>query len=59
MSVADAAEYVGVSERTIRDLVRDGQLTHYRIGRGRGFVRFRRSEIDEYLARRRREASAA
>lgn len=30
--VADAAEYVGVSEKTIRRLIDSGRLTTYRLG---------------------------
>ena len=50
MNARDAAAYLRVSLSTIRRLVQDGELPHYRLGK---MVRFRRREIDGWLALRR------
>ena len=44
VSVIEAAEYLGVSDRTIRQMVSDGRLTAYR--NGRKLVRLDLNEID-------------
>lgn len=44
VSPAEAADYLGVHVRTIRNMQADGRLTAYRLG-GR-IVRFRLSELD-------------
>jgi excisionase family DNA binding protein len=44
ISIADAAMYLGVTERTVRVMIADGRLTGYRLG-GR-VIRLRLSEID-------------
>lgn len=49
-SVADLAAYIGVSEKTVRNNVQD--IPHYKQN---GRVYFRRSEVDEYLCRERKE----
>jgi len=45
-----AAEYLSTSERHVRRLAQDKHLAHVKVGR---FVRFRRSDLDRYLDRRR------
>jgi excisionase family DNA binding protein len=44
VSVLEAAEYLGVTDRTIRQMVSDGRLTAYR--NGRKLVRLDLNEID-------------
>ena len=44
VSVADAAEYLGVSTRTIRAMIHDGRLTGYR--NGKRLVRLDLNDID-------------
>ena len=48
VSVAEAATYLGVNERTIRNMLYDGRLKAYRAGPR--VVRLRLSEIDASLA---------
>jgi excisionase family DNA binding protein len=47
VSIADAAAYLGVNERTVRNMLYDKRLKAYRLG-GR-IVRIRLSEIDAAL----------
>ena len=47
MTIAAAAEYLGVDERAIRNMLADGRLTGYRLGAK--LIRLRRSEIDASL----------
>lgn len=42
--LADAAEYLGVTTRTVRQMIADGRLTGYRCGRR--LVRVDLNEID-------------
>ena len=44
ISINDAAEYLGVTSRTIRQMVSDGRLRAYRSGKR--LVRLRIDEID-------------
>jgi excisionase family DNA binding protein len=44
VSVQDAAEYIGVTDRTIRQMIADGRLTAYRSGTR--LVRLDLNEID-------------
>jgi excisionase family DNA binding protein len=44
MSISDAAEYLGVTTRTVHQMIADGRLTAYRLGAR--VVRLRRDEID-------------
>ena len=43
-SILQAAEYLGVTDRTIRQMIADGRLTGYRSGRR--LVRLRVDEVD-------------
>jgi len=45
ISQAEAAEYLGVTDRTIRQMICDGRLTGYRLA-GRTTVRLRLEDID-------------
>lgn len=47
VSVGDAAEYLGVSDRTIRQMISDGRLTAYR--NGRKLVRLDLNQIDAQM----------
>ncbi len=44
-SVEDAAKYLSVSKRTVQQLIRDGEMVAYRVGRG-GRRRIRRTDLD-------------
>ena len=44
-SVEDAAKYLSVSKRTVQQLIRDGEMVAYRVGRG-GHRRIRRADLD-------------
>jgi excisionase family DNA binding protein len=46
MSVPEAAEVLGCSQRMVRKLVHTRQIPFVRIGR---LIRFRRSDIDGYI----------
>jgi excisionase family DNA binding protein len=43
-----AAPRVGMTERQLRDAVRRREITYVKVGR---FVRFRQSDLDEYITR--------
>jgi excisionase family DNA binding protein len=50
ISIAEAAEYLGISARTVRRLIAEGQLKAYRIGKYPGrLIRIDLDEIDEQL----------
>lgn len=44
-----AAEYLGVSTKTVRRMISDGQIPACRVGGPRGAIRLRLSEIDAAL----------
>lgn len=44
VKIADAAEYLGVTDRTIRQMISDGRLTGYRSGAR--LIRLDLNEID-------------
>jgi len=48
ISVKDAAEFLGVSQRTIRRMIDDGRLTGYRMT-GSRFVRVDFNEVRDKL----------
>jgi len=48
MTVGEVASYLSCSISTVRRLVARGRIPHYRLGR---MVRFRRGELDSWLAR--------
>ncbi|AGB26277.1 DNA-binding protein, excisionase family [Mycobacterium sp. JS623] len=51
ISIAEAAEYLKISDRTVRRLIADGELTGYSIGRSHRMLRVDLDEIDEKLMR--------
>lgn len=50
--VAEAASYLGVKERLIRRLVAQRRVAYVKVGR---FVRFKRADLDAYVAEHRHE----
>ena len=50
LSVRDVATKLGVSSALIYALVAEGKLVCYRIGLGRGAIRFNDADVDAYLA---------
>jgi len=54
-TVASLAVYLGLSERTITDWLRDGILPSYKIG---GARRIDPADVDAYLAQHRQEKAA-
>lgn len=51
LTVAEAAEYVKVSEPIIRDAVKAGDLPAYPVGKGRNF-RLTAEEVDGWMRSR-------
>jgi excisionase family DNA binding protein len=51
ITIAEAAEYLQISDRTVRRLISDGELNGYRMGRSRRTIRVDLNEIDEHLMR--------
>jgi excisionase family DNA binding protein len=51
ITIADAADYLQISDRTVRRLIADGELTGYRMGRSRRLIRVDLNEIDDELMR--------
>ena len=49
-SVVEAATYLSVSKRTVQQLIRDGEMVAYRVGRG-GHHRIRRGDLDSPMHR--------
>lgn len=53
LSVPEAAEYLGLSERHIRRLVQERRVSHYKVG---ARLVFDPHDLDELLNKSRREA---
>lgn len=51
ITIAETAEYLQVSDRTVRRLIADGELTGYRMGHSRRTIRVDLNEVDEQLMR--------
>lgn len=49
LSVQAVAEYLGVSRTCVYQLCSSNQIAHFRLGVGRGAIRFRKSDVDQYL----------
>lgn len=49
LTVADVAKWLTVSSSLVYQLVESGKLPVYRIGNGRGSIRFRPEDIEGYL----------
>jgi excisionase family DNA binding protein len=58
LTVADVADWLSVSASLVYQIVDSGKLPVYRIGNGRGAIRFRPEDIDSYLNACRTEKSA-
>ena len=48
MTLKQIAEYLGISERTVSRWIAEVDFPHYRV---RGRLRFRASEVDEWMRR--------
>ena len=53
MKIKAAAEYIGLSERTVRSLLKTGELTYFRLRSGTILVGFR--DVDSWLEKYRVE----
>lgn len=51
ITVAETAEYLQVSPKTVRRLIADGELTGYRMGQSHRTIRVDLNEVDEQLMR--------
>lgn len=51
ITIATAAESLGIKESTIRDIIRAGKLSHYRFGVGRGTIRIDPADLEVYRQR--------
>jgi len=49
LTVADVADWLSISGSLVYQLVESGKLPIYRIGNGRGAIRFRPEDIESYL----------
>jgi len=49
LSLAQAADYLGVSQLTLREWTRMQKIPFYRVGQK--FIRFRKSKLDKWLER--------
>lgn len=49
ITIAEAADYLQISTRTVRRLIRDGELNCYRIGQSGRLIRVDMNEIDGQL----------
>lgn len=58
LTVAEAADYVKVSEPIIRDAVHAGDLVAYPVGKGRNF-RLTTDDVDEWMKSRSYEPRVA
>ena len=49
--VSELAEYSGISDRTLWDLLKDpvNPIPHYRIGAAKRIVRIKKSEFDQWM----------
>lgn len=57
-TIDEAADHMAVSKRTVQHLIRDGQLTAYRVGRG-GHRRIKSEDLDSAMHRDERVEQAA
>jgi len=49
ITVAGAADILGLSRSTVYEMVSNGTLPARRIGPGRGRIRFTRRDLDDYI----------
>lgn len=57
INVEQAATYLGVAKQTVYDLVNSGRVSHHRIGKKRGTIRFSRSDLERFRENAQREPS--
>lgn len=55
MPVQEAAQYLGYAVNTLYDKVQADEIPHIRLGRS---IRFRKSELDDWIEEQRRLAKA-
>jgi excisionase family DNA binding protein len=48
IDVKQASTILGCSERTLREMVRRGAISHYRVGVGRGAIRFKMADLEGF-----------
>ena len=58
LTVADAADRLGISTSTVYDMARLRKISHCRVGVGRGRLLFTSQDIAEYLKASRVEADS-
>ncbi len=51
ITVDELSEFLRVNKMTVHRLIERGELAYYRIGK---LIRFRRSDVDEFLAKARK-----
>ena len=51
-SIQDLSRYIGIKSSTLYALVEEQRIPHYRVGK---LIRFKRSEIDEWMEGNRKE----
>jgi excisionase family DNA binding protein len=56
MTVAEAAEYCGYSKTYMYQLAHQGEVPYHKPMGGRGRTVFKRSELDEFILRRKQDA---
>lgn len=49
LTVTDVADWLSVSASLVYQIVESGKLPVYRIGNGRGAIRFRPEDVETYL----------
>lgn len=49
ISVKQAAKVLGITPMAVYGLVRAKKIGHYRIGTGRGSIRFRSADVEDFL----------
>jgi excisionase family DNA binding protein len=59
LTVRQLAERLGVSPSTVYSLVEGGLISCYRVGKGRGTIRFTEAHVAEFLRDREVRAGAA
>jgi excisionase family DNA binding protein len=53
MDIKQAAERIGRSEITLRRMIAKKEISHRRIGSGRGLIELTEDDVQDYLERRR------
>jgi excisionase family DNA binding protein len=49
MTVKEVADYLRLGDRHVRRLIKSGDISHLRIGYGRGHVRVTPEQLQEYI----------